>query len=317
MALSTRGYTHENGYTYNISVMYNGTNTGANKTFTLADKRTLMNWIVENGRMPTQAELQAMPIWDSTPGLSSPRFQDAEAYARALINNNKEYLGFTVDEDNKVSKTPQVDPTGHLIEEPSDSESYEAENINDVPRDVALDKYFNEWYSGKEGTTGTKVRGELENVFANKANTEMLLADAAFQQQALQQAQTVKSITDQVRAERMARLKSGMSESQIANQDMQMMMANVNALNDQAAVMNQGRLQAQADSMNAKDQAYLAYLEQAQGGAQTGAAYSAANAGDLGYQVINSLQRKYGNNWTKPQYDNEIKLWSGQANTNS
>jgi len=189
-------------------------------------------------------------------------------------------------------------------------------NSNDPEgsRDIALDKYFNEWYSGKEGTAGVKVRGELENVFANQANTEMMLADAAFQQQALQQAQTVKSITDQVRAERMARLKAGMSESQIANQDMQMMMANVNALNDQASMMNQGRLQAQANAMNAKDQAYLAYLEQAQGGSQTGAAYSAANAGDLSYQVYNSLVRKYGTNWSPAQERQEILLWSGQGN---
>jgi len=192
--------------------------------------------------------------------------------------------------------------------------SNDSDEINGVPKDIALDKYFNEWYSGKEGTAGVKVRGELENVFANQANTEMMLADAAFQQQALQQAQTVKSITDQVRAERMARLKAGMSESQIANQDMQMMMANVNALNDQASMMNQGRLQAQANAMNAKDQAYLAYLEQAQGGAQTGAAYSAANAGDLSYQVYNSLVRKYGTNWSPAQERQEILLWSGQGN---
>ena len=193
--------------------------------------------------------------------------------------------------------------------------SNNTEETDGVPRETALDKYFNEWYSGKEGTTGAKVRGELENVFANQAHTEMMLADAAFQQQALQQAQTVKSIADQVRAERMARLKAGMSESQIANQDMQMMMANVNALNDQASMMNQGRLQAQANAMNAKDQAYLAYLDQAQGGSQTGAAYSAANAGDLSYQVYNSLIRKYGaNNWTPAQERAEILLWSGQGN---
>ena len=65
-----------------------------------------------------------------------------------------------------------------------------------------------------------------------------------------------------------------------------MMMANVSALNDQNALMNQGRLQAQGNLMTAKDQAYLAYLEQAQVGTQTGSAYSAANAGDAGYQAM-------------------------------
>lgn len=207
-----------------------------------------------------------------------------------------------------------IDEDAYVASFNSSNNSNDTEEINGVPRDVALDKYFNEWYSGKEGTTGATVRGELENVFANQANTEMMLADAAFQQQALQQAQTVKSITDQVRAERMARLKAGMSESQIANQDMQMMMANVNALNDQASMMNQGRLQAQANAMNAKDQAYLAYLEQAQGGAQTGAAYSAANAGDLRYQALNQAYQQYGPNFTTTQYNNILKLLSGQTN---
>ena len=224
--------------------------------------------------------------------------------------SDKEYKLLEKDFNTFVTKNG-IDQDAYVA---SFNSSNNTEETDGVPKDIALDKYFNEWYSGKEGTTGATVRGELENVFANQANTEMMLADAAFQQQALQQAQTVKSITDQVRAERMARLKAGMSESQIANQDMQMMMANVNALNDQASMMNQGRLQAQANSMNAKDQAYLAYLEQAQGGAQTGAAYSAANAGDLSYQVINSLQRKYGNNWTPAQERQEILLWSGQAN---
>ena len=226
-------------------------------------------------------------------------------------NINDDEYGYLIKDLNAFIKSNDIDKDAYMA---SYGSSNNTEETDGVPRDVALDKYFNEWYSGKEGTTGAKVRGELENVFANQANTEMMLADAAFQQQALQQAQTVKSITDQVRAERMARLKAGMSESQIANQDMQMMMANVNALNDQASMMNQGRLQAQANAMNAKDQAYLAYLDQASGGAQTGAAYSAANAGDLSYQVYNSLRRKYGANWSPAQERAEILLWSGQGN---
>ena len=219
---------------------------------------------------------------------------------------------FLIKDLNTFIKNNNIDQDAYMASYGPSNNSNDPEGSND--RDIALDKYFNEWYSGKEGTAGFKVRGELENVFANQANTEMMLADAAFQQQALQQAQTVKSITDQVRAERMARLKAGMSESQIANQDMQMMMANVNALNDQASMMNQGRLQAQANAMNAKDQAYLAYLEQALGGSQTGAAYSAANAGDLAYQVYNALVRKYGTNWSPAQERQEILLWSGQGN---
>ena len=70
----------------------------------------------------------------------------------------------------------------------------------------------------------------LTETYINEADAQYNLADASYQQMALQQAQVVKQITDRVRSERMARLRAGMSESQIANQDMQMLMANVDAL---------------------------------------------------------------------------------------
>ena len=283
-------FVEKNSSPYNYDIR----GTGANWNLTSDEIKRLMNAIVANGGPLTDAQLIGLGLLDGGNHAGSARFKNIQQAMNQLIDNNYKILGY--------------DSSGNV---------YNTEGHEEVttPKDDALDKYFNEWYSGEEGTTGAKVRGELEGVFQNQANSEMMLADASFQQQALQQAQTVKAITDQVRAERMARLKAGMSESQIANQDMQMMMANVGALNDQATVLNQGRLQAQANSMNAKDQAYLAYLEQAGTGAQTGAAYSAANAGDLNYNVMNYLQKNYGNNWTKTQYDNALKLISGQSNS--
>ena len=290
-------------YGWNLS----GFDTGSSDSLQYDEKKAILSKVMALGRPLTEDELIAMDLFDtkSKNNKDHNEFKQVVAWQKAAIDANASKIGFNY-EGQKVDENGTIVPLSKEEEDDSDE-------IDGVPRDVALDKYFNEWYSGKEGTTGVKIRGELENIFANQANTEMMLADAAFQQQALQQAQTVKSITDQVRAERMARLKAGMSESQIANQDMQMMMANVNALNDQASMMNQGRLQAQANAMNAKDQAYLAYLEQAAGGAQTGAAYSAANAGDLSYQVRNSLYRKYGANWTPEQERQETLLLSGQA----
>lgn len=276
----------------------------ANNPFITAKKEDVANMVqifLETGTIPDRLTFNRLT--GASAGQNDYTFlvQDLKSFIR---QNNIDEAAYVASFN---SSNNSNDPEGS-------NDTEDTEEINGVPRDIALDKYFNEWYSGKEGTAGATVRGELENVFANQANTEMMLADAAFQQQALQQAQTVKSITDQVRAERMARLKAGMSESQIANQDMQMMMANVNALNDQASMMNQGRLQAQANAMNAKDQAYLAYLEQAQGGAQTGAAYSAANAGDLRYQALNQAYQQYGPNFTATNYNDILKLLSGQTN---
>lgn len=192
------------------------------------------------------------------------------------------------------------------------SASVTEQNKTQEEEGPTLDRYFDEWYNTENpDTTGAKVLQNLEGVYENQAANEGMLADAVFQQQALQQAQVVKNITDQVRNERMARLRAGLSEAQIANQDMQMMMANVNALNEQAGTLGQQRLQAQVNKNTAKDQAYLAYLEQAQIGSQTGAAYSAANASDPYIRAIDYMKKNPG-----ITYEDAYKVVSGQ-NLNS
>jgi hypothetical protein len=154
-----------------------------------------------------------------------------------------------------------------------------------------VDPYFRDIYSLEEGTGGRAMYDELAAGFERQAGLAGVAADVQFQQQALQQAQVVKQITDQVRAERMARLRAGMSESQIANQDMQQMMTNVNALNQNAAMLNQGRIESQLGQMGARDQAYLTYLEQSNQRGQVGAATSAAEAGNAYLQAIRRMQQ--------------------------
>jgi hypothetical protein len=154
-----------------------------------------------------------------------------------------------------------------------------------------VDPYFRDIYSLEEGTGGRAMYDELAAGFERQAGLAGVAADVQFQQQALQQAQVVKQITDQVRAERMARLRAGMSESQIANQDMQQMMTNVNALNQNAAMLNQARIESQLGQMGARDQAYLTYLEQSNQRGQVGAATSAAEAGNAYLQAIRRMQQ--------------------------
>ena len=176
------------------------------------------------------------------------------------------------------------------------------------PKEEAFNNYYDDWNNYEDpNSQGGKVLRRLEESYQNKANTDILLAEATMQQQALQQAQTVKAITDQVRAERMARLKAGMSESQIANQDMQMMMANVNALNQNVAMANQAKLGAQANQMMAKDLAFADYLGQSLQGGQIGAAYSAADAGNPSMQV-----REYMRNNPGVSYPQAWQIVTGQ-----
>jgi hypothetical protein len=162
----------------------------------------------------------------------------------------------------------------------NDPEAY-AQQQEELYKDTAYNAYYRDIYSTEDGTTGGDIYNALVEAEQNAALSNMQLAEANYQQQAMQQAQTVKNITDQVRAERVARLRAGMSEAQIANQDMQMLMSNVNALNQHMADANAARFQAQQQYQNAQDTAYQAWLSNANAMAQSGAAYAASDAGDI------------------------------------
>jgi hypothetical protein len=108
----------------------------------------------------------------------------------------------------------------------------------------------------------------------------------------------------------MARLRAGMSESQIANQDMQMLMANIGALNDQAQALNEGRLQAQLGYNTAQDQAFEAYLNQANQQIQGGASLYASQVGDINHQVQQYLRRQGIYNPTAKQWEDTTRLFS-------
>jgi hypothetical protein len=169
----------------------------------------------------------------------------------------------------------------------------------------AFNAYYNDLYSLAPGTGGAEMLGRLEQSYANQAQQAATMADVGFQQAALQQASTVKQITDQVRSERMARLRAGMSESQIANQDMQMLMSNVNTLNQNAQMLNQQRLEAQIGMNTAQDQAYMDFLNQANTRGQVATGMAASDAGDAYQQTIRQMTTLYGNDptkWTAAQW---------------
>jgi hypothetical protein len=169
----------------------------------------------------------------------------------------------------------------------------------------AFNQYYQDVYSLAPGTGGANMLNRLEQSYMNQAQQAATMADVGFQQAALQQAQTVKQITDQVRSERMARLRAGMSESQIANQDMQMLMTNVNTLNQNAQMLNDQRLQAQIGMNTAQDQAYTDFLAQANQRGQVASAMAASDAGDAYQQTIRQMTTLYGadpSRWTAAQW---------------
>lgn len=158
----------------------------------------------------------------------------------------------------------------------------------------AYDEYYNDLYSLKPGTLGRTMLDNFTLAEQNAAISNMELAEAQYQSSAMQQAETVKAITDSVKAERMARLRAGMSESQIANQDMQTMLNNMNTLNQNMDILNQNRYAAQQQYNLAQDTAYQQYIQSVTGLGGTSAAFAAASAGNPDY-----IARQYAKNVNK------------------
>lgn len=182
-----------------------------------------------------------------------------------------------------------------------------AEEQAQAAQNAAFNSYYQDLYSLDEGTLGAEMLNNLAMAEQNAAMSNMQLADAQYQQAAMQQAEAVKAITDQVRAERMSRLRAGMSESQIANQDMQMMLNNMNTLNQQANTMNANRLAAQQQYDLAQDTAYQQYLANATGLGSVGAAMAASDAGDAYMQTLKRM------NTTGESYKKANKYVTGQT----
>lgn len=181
-------------------------------------------------------------------------------------------------------------------------------NIASDPNQEAFNEYYNDIYSLEEGTTGRQMLDNYTLAEQNAAMSNMQLAEAQYQQAAMQQAETVKSIADQVRAERMSRLRAGMSEADIANQDMQTMLNNMNTLNQQMGTMNQNRLAAQQQYNLAQDTAYQQYIESAAAMGNTAAAMYAASAGDPNY-VAQQYAKNVNKLYSPKQYS---KVQGGQ-----
>jgi hypothetical protein len=292
------------GVTYNTTVA----GTGANWNLDTEERERLVNKIVEVGRPLTDAELIGLQLINPDGNRAgTARFKNVQAAMNQIINQNATKLGFDVAGNTYNTETGELIETGASVSTTDDGQA------------SAFNAYYDDVYSLREGTSGAQMLGRLEDAYTNQARQAATMADVGFQQAALQQASTVKAITDQVRNERMERLRAGMSESQIANQDMQMLMTNVNALNENAAMLNQQRLQAQIGMNTAQDQAYMDFLNQANARGQIATGMAASDAGDPYQQTIRQMTALYGNDptrWTASQWSTVTNQVTGQNQAN-
>lgn len=274
------------GTTYSTSL--GGTNAYWN--LTEGEIKTLITQINENGGPLSRTQINALGIVGG--GVEGDRMDNVIEAQERIIAQNQSKFGFTT-QGSRGLTAPE----------------------SEAGQTSAFNEYYRDLYSLDAGTSGADMLGRLEQSYANQAQQAATIADVGFQQAALQQASTVKQITDQVRSERMARLRAGMSESQIANQDMQMLMTNVNTLNQNAQMLNDQRLQAQIGMNTSQDQAYTDFLAQSAQRGQVAAGMAASDAGDAYQQTIRQMTTLYGNDptrWTSQQWSTVSNQVTGQ-----
>lgn len=251
-----------------------------------SSKSAIQAFLKQNGRVAPNIEMDEI-IHDASKFINDSGYDmnKISAYVTARKKEEEAAINDYID---------SVSSSDDATEGSSNNEDYLEQALNEMQftahtereREKTYNPYYRDIYSTNAQTLGGSIYDNLVGAEQNAALSNMQLADAQMQQQAMAQAETVKAIADQVRAERVARLRAGMSEAQIANQDMQTLMSNMNALNQQAQDLNYARLQANQQYNLAQDTAYQQWLSNANTMAQTGAAYAASDAGDLTQQAL-------------------------------
>lgn len=277
------------GVKYNITVK----GTGANANLTKAEKEKLMRAIILNKGPLTDDQLAKLNLITGDDKNRKAAFKKVKKAMNLMIDNNAPELGFNSSGE-PMGTEVQLDP-----------------------KELAFNEYYRDLYSLEDGTSGREMLTNMENAYTGQYASQGVLADAQYQSQAMQQAAVVKQITDQIRSERMSRLKAGMNPAQIANQDMQMMMANVGALNQSALAASQQSLEAQLGLNSAKDEAYMAYLDQANARGQNAAAMYAADSGNANKMAFEMMRAKYGDDpskWNTFDLEKQLKQTTGQGN---
>jgi hypothetical protein len=187
------------------------------------------------------------------------------------------------------------------------------------PRDIAYKSHFNRYYddvmSTAEGTMGKRILDNNISLYEKEASNAGILADTGLQAGAMAQAQGVKQVTDALRSERMAQLRAGMSESQLADRELQMLIGSTNQMAQQAQMSSQEATAAQLASNTAREYAFNDYITQATQLGQNAGANYASEVGDV-YALTSKIMRDAQAAGRPITWDKAFAQASGSANTN-
>lgn len=126
-------------------------------------------------------------------------------------------------------------------------------------------------------------------------------AEISSQQAMIQQAQFKDQIVEQIKLDRMAKMRQGISPMQIANENLQFLVGNMQANNQQVTGVNQARLAAQQQQAMNPYQAYINSINGAgyQANANVATGMAATDASDM-YQQAMKYARSQGRNYIVP-----------------
>lgn len=210
-----------------------------------------------------------------------------------------------------VTSNVGADGTSSWTDDSGNDVTIPAVAANETSLDNAYNQYYHDLFSRNEGTLGKEILDNNISLFKKEAENQGILAESSLQNQAIAQAQGIRQVTDAIKNERMAQLRAGMSESQLADRELQMLMGSVNNFSNQAQIASQERLAAGLGATTAREQAFNQYIDQTTALGQNASANYASEVGDLYYKAYQYQkgQQAQGINVTMEE---AIELMSGQ-----
>lgn len=251
-----------------------------------------VKFFIDNGRFPDKEDMK------SSTYKTKYRNIEMNSQDRYYISTSKNYQSdteafmnwYNSEEGQKQIRmdNPNIafDEETGIIKINEETGRPESELKNENP----LNPYV-QWLENQRQTAESQHYGLLDA----QTRTEMQSAEISAQQAMMQQAKFKDELVEQIKLDRMSKMRKGISPMQIAQENLQFMVGNMQGANQQIGAVNQSRLGALQQQELNPYQAYLNSLEGTgyQSQANFGAGAMASDASDLYMQALRA-QQAYG-----------------------
>jgi len=204
-------------------------------------------------------------------------------------------LGATAKEYENVMKDVQSFIKYHGIDEEEYSKQVATQNAEITEAPPELNPYADYMEQRR-----VQMQGAEKGLLDAQTNAARQNADILAQQTMQQQAMFRDELIEQIKSDRLAKMRAGISPMQIAQENLQYTVGNMQANNQQIQLANQQKLAAtQQQAMNPY-QAYINSQAAVTGGQGYGAVatgFAATDAGDLNMQALRYLQNNPGSTY--------------------